>query len=65
MVEKIKVKPSREGLVVLDGNGRQIEYNDDGVDVIKTVHIVRRIKDGDLVLVKAHKAGKKKKGDTQ
>jgi len=60
MTRKIRVRPSSEGLVVLDGNGRRIEYSDDGVEVTKTVHVVRRIKDGDLELVKAQKAGKKK-----
>jgi len=60
MVDKIKVRPASDGLVVMDENGRQIEYQVDGVDIIKTVHIVRQIRSGDLELVKAQKAGKKK-----
>jgi len=60
MLDKIRVRPLSKDLVVLDGNGRRVEYRDDGVEVAKTVHVVRRVKDGSLVLVKARKAAKKK-----
>ena len=60
MINKIKVRPTSKGLVVLDENGRRIKYSEGGIDVTKTVHIVRLVKSGDLELIKARKAEKRK-----
>lgn len=50
-MEKITVKPATSGLVVMDEMGRPIP--DIGATVPRTIHIVRRIKDGDLEVVDA------------
>lgn len=54
-----KVRPSREGLIVLDDLGRHIPYKEEGHEVNFTTLISRSVKEGDLVIVKE----KKKKGD--
>ena len=47
---KIRVRPRKKGLIVLDDLGRKIPYKEDGVEVNKTSMILRLIKkDGDLI----------------
>jgi hypothetical protein len=60
---KIKVWPSRKGLIVYDEAGRLIP--EEGRDVRKCAFIVRRIQDGDLVMTdpSKRKAKKKSEGD--
>lgn len=55
-----KVRPSREGLIVLDDFGRKIPFKNEGVEVNFTTLISRSVKEGDLVIVKekAKKGGK-------
>ena len=50
-----KVRPSRDGLVVLDDLGRQIPYKENGHEVNFTTLISRSVKEGDLVIVKTKK----------
>jgi hypothetical protein len=49
----IKVRPSREDLVVLDDLNRQIPYKKEGVTVRRTAMIGRYLRDGDLLDEKA------------
>lgn len=56
-----KVRPSREGLIVLDDQNRPIPYKEEGVEVNFTTLISRSVKEGDLVIVK-QKAQPKKGG---
>ena len=56
-MKKIVVKPRSPKVVVLDDNGRQIPA--EGKEVRLTPHIVRRMKDGDLVEASGKTGGKK------
>ena len=58
-MQRIKVKPTKPGLVVLDELSRQIPAK--GKVVNKTIHIVRRIKEGSLEVMKESWAPKPKK----
>ncbi len=58
---RIKVKPARPGLIVRDpANGFAI-IPDGGAEVERTTSIIRRINDGDLVVVEKAAAPKKDK----
>lgn len=54
-----KVKPAKDGLIVLDDAGRQIPYREEGTEVNFTTMISRSVKEGDLVIVKEKKKGGK------
>ena len=58
-MQRIKVKPTKPGLVVLDELSRQIPA--DGKVVNKTIHIVRRIKEGSLEVMEKKATPKPKK----
>jgi len=47
----IKVNPTDQKSFVLDDRGRKISYKKAGNVVNKTIHIVRRLKEGSLTLV--------------
>lgn len=53
-----KVRPTRDGLIVLDDAGRQIPYREEGTEVNFTTMISRSVKEGDLEIVKKKKGGK-------
>lgn len=55
-----KVRPSKEGLIVLDDLGHRIPFKEAGHEVNFTTLISRSVKEGDLVIVKEKE---KKKGD--
>ena len=56
----VRVKP-REGLVVLDDNGKEIPAR--GAEVKKSVRIVREIREGSLIVVKTIKKQKDEGGN--
>jgi len=55
---RIKVKPARPGLIVRDPSNGFAPIPDGGAEVERTSTIIRRINDGDLVVVE--KAAPKK-----
>lgn len=58
MIRK-KVRPVKNGLIVLDDQGRQIPWKEDGHELNFTTMISRSVKDGDLEIVKEEKHKKK------
>ena len=54
-----KVRPIKEGLIVLDDQNRPIPYREEGTEVNFTTLISRSVKEGDLEIVVPKK---KKKG---
>jgi hypothetical protein len=58
---RIKVKPARPGLIVRDPTNGFAPIPDGGAEVERTSAIIRRINDGDLVIVERTAAPKKDK----
>lgn len=47
-MSNVRVQPVNKDLVVLDSHSRRIPWEEKGVEVKKTIHVVRLIKSGDL-----------------
>lgn len=60
MIRK-KVRPAKKGLIVLDDQGRQIPWKEDGHELNFTTMISRSVKEGDLEIVKEKEPKEKEK----